>query len=492
MVREKTSRKNTMAPFSEGTLGSRPLLSERQWILLVIVALGLALALLAAIRLFYHKPNVLLITIDTLRADRLSCYGHPAPTSPNIDAIARQGYLFERCYATSSWTLPSVMSIHTGLYPFHHGVEWVDNKLPADAPTLAEILKAEGYETGAVESSLFLQSLFGFGRGFDRYMEKPISDHRAISSPSLTERVIEWLQRHSNKPFFFWIHYLDPHYDYLYHPEAERFVRGIPPEALSKEYSIIELKNTRYSLSPEEYGYQNRLYDGEIFFMDRHVGRLVDFLKASGRWEDTLVIVTSDHGEMLGEHGALGHTESFYEEILRVPLIIKPPRVLRQGKRIEEVATIADVLPTIAGILGLPLDPAAFDGIALPPARQRRPEEDSSFRGNAGEGESSPLRPLWAQTNTPEVHFIARLGQLKFVFEPRTETKWVFDPEARPLEEQNLFEDRREQFAAFLQEARALPGQRAASQAERVEVTPGFLEQVEALGYIGSSTNTRK
>ena len=165
-----------------------------QWIVLIVVGILIAFAFLVVIRLTQQpKPNVLLITIDTLRSDRLGCYGRSPTPSPTIDWIAGQSYVFDRCYASSSWTMPSVMSIHTGQYTFTHGVEWVDRILPENIPTLAEILKEHDYNTGAVESSLFLQGRFGFGRGFDQYTEKPIHNHRDISSPMLTDKASSWL-----------------------------------------------------------------------------------------------------------------------------------------------------------------------------------------------------------------------------------------------------------------------------------------------------------
>jgi arylsulfatase A-like enzyme len=217
-------------------------LSRRQILALILFGVGLALLMKAVHRYRSWKPNVVLISIDTVRTGRLGCYGFTPSPSPTIDRIARESYVFEQCYAPCSWTMPSVMSMLTGLYPFNHGLEWVNGRLAPEAKTLAEYLRESGYRTGGVESSLFLQSQFGFGRGFERYEEQPIHDHRAISSPSLTERALGWLHEVTGKPFFLWVHYLDPHYDYLYHPEARAFVEGAPEEELRKEYSILELR----------------------------------------------------------------------------------------------------------------------------------------------------------------------------------------------------------------------------------------------------------
>lgn len=451
---------------STSNLNGEPgVFSERQWIILILIALCLASGVLAINRYFYHRPNVLLITIDTLRADSLGCYNPALNTSPNIDRIAEQGYLFERCYASSSWTMPSVMSIHTGKYPFRHGVEWVDKPLPTSIPTLAEKLREQGFMTGAVESSLFLQSQFGFGRGFDHYEEEPIHDHSAISSPSLTRRALAWLEDHLHRPFFFWIHYLDPHYDYLPHAEAAHFVTHIPEIAQGKEYPILELKNTPYSLTPEEYEYQRQLYHGEIFFTDLYIGQLMQFLKDAGVWDQTWVIITSDHGEMLGEHGALGHTESFYNEVLHVPLIIKPPRGLKKPRRINDRVSLVDIMPTLLRRMKITHDPRDFDGVDI--------LNDAAMN-----------REPWARTLTPEVDFVARMGNLKFVYEPQSDTRWVFDLLLPQREKENLYDHHQKAFEGFLQQVYTTV-EKHDPEADLMEVPEELLDQIRKHGYLG-------
>lgn len=480
---------------------SSPLaLTRRQILVLALFGVGLALLVKAVHRYHSWKPNVVLISIDTVRADRLGCYGFDPSPSPQIDRIARESYVFEQCYAPSSWTMPSVMSMLTGLYPFNHGLEWVNGRLSHDAKTLAEYLLERGYRTGGVESSLFLQSQFGFGRGFERYEEQPIHDHRAISSPSLTERALGWLHGLTGKPFFLWVHYLDPHYDYLYHPEARVFVEGVPEEELHKEYSILELKKKLNSLTERQLEWQSRLYNGEIYFTDRHVGQLVEFLQKRGLWDETWVVITSDHGEMLGEHGALGHTEWFYEEVLRVPLIVKPPKGLKESRRISGPVSLVDIVPTVLGGLGIayPLD--RLDGRDL-------------LNG------SSSGKERWASTQTEEIRFLARMDErFKCVFIPggaatdlgagqdpvqvermkalgylsgdskAPDANWlIFDLQQDPGEMSNWVQSYPALLADFQRQARQLQQERVSIDPS-VGVDPGLLERIRAFGYLDSAT----
>ena len=465
------SKKKERTANINGTESKPRVFTGRQWIVLALIGLALAIAVRALDQGLFSKPNVLLITIDTLRADRLGCYGYSRNTSPNLDRIAREGWLFERCYASSSWTLPSVMSIHTGLYPFSHGVQWVDRRLSPGVPTLAEMLKDRGYRTGAVESSLFLGRAFGFDRGFDQFQDKPIHDHRAISSPLLTDRALEWLRAPTEQPFFYWIHYLDPHYDYLHHRQSKHLVEGVPPAELEKEYSILELKKTTYSLTDEQYAWQSQIYDGEVFFTDQHIGRLIQHLEQSGRWDDTWIVVTSDHGELLGEHGGLGHTPWFYDPVLRVPLIIKPPKRVWKSNRISDLVSIVDIVPTLLEGLGIRYDQESFDGINLLKSRDRL-----------------ELPTRWACTKTEEVEFIVRLGTSKYILDTKSDRAFVFDTSQDPGENENRLEQQRGPFQEFKQQVQQLiPAQDR--EAQETQVDTELLDRMKAHGYLGGGGN---
>jgi len=354
--------------------------------------------------------------------------------------LASEGFLFERCMASSSWTLPSVMSIHTGLYPFTHGVEWVDRRLDEFRPTLARFFKEKGYQTGGIQSSLFLQGYVGFGRGFDHYEERPIHDHLDSSSKNLTERSLEWLKgRDPGRPFFFWVHYLDPHYDYLLQPEAGRFIEGISDELIHRPYPIMNLKEELYSLRPEEYEAINQLYHGEILHTDGYLGRLIDYLEQEGMDEETWVVVTADHGEMMGEHGMLGHTESFHQPVLHVPLIIRPPGGLAEPVRSREaLVSLIDIAPTILQAVGIGFEAGQFEGLPL---------LDESGRELNRPGRKNSL---WASTRTEKVDFVVRWeDDLKFVRDYQQEKKGMFDLQTDPAEKNNIWQEQQSRWELF-------------------------------------------
>lgn len=278
-------------------------------------------------------PSVVLITLDTVRADRLGCYGYAPAETPNLDALAQESIVFEAARAPVPLTLPSHASIHTGRTPSAHGVH--DNlafHLPGEEETLAEILQTRGYRTGAVVGAFVLDSRFGLDQGFDHY-DDVMSARRPGAAPGTSERpaaavtrpALTWLEENAADPFFLWVHYYDPHAPYS------------PPEPFA----------TRHAGSP---------YDGEIAAVDAAIGEIMARLRALDLYDRTLVIITADHGEGLGEHGEATHGYFIYESTLRVPLLVKLPHA-REGLRSTRPAGLVDVLPTILGALGIPAPP---------------------------------------------------------------------------------------------------------------------------------------
>ena len=263
---------------------------------------------------------------------------------------------------------------------------------------------------------------------------------------------------------------MDPHYDYLNHPGGEAFVRGIPKEELEKEYPILELKENLYSLSPEQYEYQSKLYDGEIFFTDKEISRLVQFLESIKVWDQTCVIITSDHGEMLGEHGALGHTDWYYEPVLRVPLIIKPPRSLKETKRITSMASIVDIVPTVLRQLKIKYNPETFDGIDLLNSQSKKYKE---------------IR--WAKTKTEKIDFITRLGNHKWVFEPKTNQQWVYDIKTDPGETQSLKSFDSQEQSGFQEQVQQIR-EELQRKATGIPMDQDLLDKMKGEGYLGGGT----
>lgn len=313
------------------------------------------------------RPNVLLITIDSLRADRLGCYGYDRPTSPRIDELAAEGIRFDQAISPSTWTLPSVFSILTGLYPSAHGVEHFLSRLGPDTATLGTEFRMAGYDTYAAISHVVLNpAQFDTARGFDtvRYYEL---NHWIVSSPQYTADAADWIASRTRKgrAWFAWLHYFDPHYNYVPHESLGDFYRMDPRGRDPKDYDMLALeKRDRSTVTADDYAYLSEMYDGEIRFTDQAIGDLFDRLRGIGQYESTLIVLTSDHGEAFGEHDDLGHTPVVYDTVARVPLIVRLPASLPEVRAAAPADTSApvstvDIAPSLLAWLGLPKLPAS-------------------------------------------------------------------------------------------------------------------------------------
>ncbi len=284
--------------------------------------------------------NVLLITLDTTRADHLGCYGHEPAKTPYLDGLAREGIRFARAYCPAPLTLPSHASIMTGLYPVMHGIRNNGQDLPSRIRTLAEIMKGRGYITGAFVSAFSVDSRFGIDRGFDVYDDTFLADS-PFKTQNAERRAEEtfakfsrWLETGGKDRFFGWVHFYDPHLPYD------------PPSPYKEEF-------------------EGDPYDGEIAYMDRYVGSVLEKLRERGVLERTLVIVAGDHGEGLGDKVELGHGIFLYDETLRVPLIFHNPSLFARPRVVESRVRLIDIAPTILEILGLKDDAAGMKGQSL-------------------------------------------------------------------------------------------------------------------------------
>lgn len=346
-----------------------------------------------------QRPNVVLISIDTLRADRLGCYGATGAETPAIDALARQGTLFRRAYSPLPLTLPAHATMLTGLEPPAHGL--VDNGLTAaelGAPTLAERLQAAGYDTAAFVAAFVLNRVFGLDRGFILYDDGPPAEtelrglfHGVADARERLDAALAWLARPRQRPFFLFLHLYDVHAPHVVPgPFARRFAA--------------------------------RPYDGEVAYVDSQVRRLLDVLEARGLASATLVILTSDHGEGLGDHGEETHGIFVYDATLHVPLILRLPGRIPAGRVVEDPAGLADLAPTVLDLLGLP--PSA-------PSHGR-----AQLRSRAGGG-----RVLWAQSDYPARHYgwarlrSVRKGRWKYIDAPRPE---LYDVSRDPAEARDV------------------------------------------------------
>lgn len=415
----------------------------------MLAALALAAAAAAA------PPNLLLVTIDTLRADRLRCYGYGAIETPATDRLAREGVLLEDAVVQVPQTRPSHASILTGREPYEHGVR--DNFSPPmqrSLPTLATILKTRGFETAAFIGAFPLAASSGLGSGFDLYDDR-LTPSQGPGGAFLAQRrgaevvdsALRWLKRDRTRPFFAWVHLYDPHTPYD------------PP-------------------APYERRYAGRLYDGEVAYADAQVGRLLAWLDEKALAARTLVVVTSDHGEGLGEHGEDEHLMFVYDSTLKVPLLVSWPGVLPAGRRIAGQFRSVDLLPTILDLMRIPA--VATSGLS----------RASQVRA----GQSLPDNDSYAESLYGELHFgyaplrALRAAGWKYVEAPRAE---LYDLRTDPGEQKSLLESRGA--TATQMRERVLAHEKREGAAPRLEAPAdaGALEQLVALGYVGGGGGAR-
>jgi len=404
-----------------------------------------------------ERPNVLLVTLDTVRADRLGSYGYATAATPALDSLARDGARFTQAMASAPLTLPSHATLLTGLLPPRHAVHQNGaGALPAGVPTLAESLRANGYRTGAFVGSFVLDQRFGLGRGFDLYDDDILRDPSTATAgleaerngAEVIDRALAWLDAGDERPFFAWVHLYDAHAPYE------------PPEPY----------RSRFAGSP---------YDGEIAAVDAQVARLLARLDERGQGDDTVIAVTADHGESLGEHGELTHGLLLFEPTLRVPLLLRAPGRLRAGLVIDEPVSLVDVAPTLAGLAGATLGgtSAPLDGRDLSAALEA--------------GDRPPRADLYAETEYPTMFGWSALAALR-----RGEAKYVdapsprfYDLEADPGETTNLLaadDPRTGTLAAALAAVRSRRVAPAAAPALDAESR----EKLASLGYLSAGATS--
>ncbi len=419
--------------------------------------------------------NVLLIVVDTLRADHVGAYGYAGETTPRIDALAREGLVFERAYAQSSWTKPSIASIFTSLPASQHRVleESVANRLGDDLSTLAELLGQAGLRTAAFVENPHVVSATGFDQGFERF-EGPLDwshDDWVADCDVTAQRAIAWMDECGSEPWFTYVHLLDPHDPYdqgdFAQVEAADWSESV---AQGKVIDLLDPSTDlpRRSLDPEELRQLVALYDDEVRHVDAAVGRILDALDRMGRREDTLVVLTSDHGEEFLEHGRLRHGYHLYEETVRVPLIVSVPG--RGPERFpERPVRHVDLAPGILGSLGLDV-PEAFTG------KHFLAHHETPGTGLEPVVCETAMRGLWRRS--------LRLGRWKLLRDELRDTSELYDLEKDPAEERDLGELEPE----VLRDLETLLGElrrpRALSSSPG-ELEPEVLEALERLGYSG-------
>jgi len=357
---------------------------RRRLVTVIVVLLAIAVSLVWFFRagnsspggyvLTGPPPNVVIIVMDTARQDRLSCYGYERDTSPRIQELAGESTLFGQAYSTSSWTIPSHASLFTGLYPVSHSATQENWSMNRGLVTLAEILSERGYETvGIVENSM-LATEHGFQQGFSAYhltdrvqrlLDRPAFGQRSETGNRAVDLFIGTVRdRQDERPFFVFVNLIAPHHPY---DSSKQFMDEF---VTNPEMTIVSNMWPEYYLgekvfSPEELTHLNDLYDAELLYTDHLVGLMADELKSAGYWGDTFFILTSDHGENIGDHSHMDHLFSLYETTVKIPLLIHYPPEFGGGAVDDRPVTLVDVLPTVLDATGIDRDDYPCQGLSL-------------------------------------------------------------------------------------------------------------------------------
>lgn len=401
-----------------------------------------------------RPPNVLFITLDTTRADRIGAYGYSAAKTPRLDRLAAQGVLFDRAYAPAPMTAPSHASMFTGLWPPEHGV-YTNGIVALDSgvPVLADELRKRGYSTAAFVASVVLQAKSGFERGFDHYDDDLSSSaddgddlHRSRDGKLVVDAAVRWLSNRPkpDSPFLCWVHLFDPHHPYLTHTD--------------------------------EFGetFRERPYDGEIAYVDRQLDRLFATLDKLDLARDTVIVVVGDHGESLGQHGEDTHGYLLHDSTLHVPLIIVDPRQKHVGRRVATPVSLVDLFPTLSQITGLPDAAKRVDRSLVPALR----------------GEELAPRACYSQTLEPfvEAGWAPLQGlttdRWRYV---RTTRPELYDLKADPGELNNMAEREPEQIRKLEADLAELERTFQLGAGRKSKLSERELRSLESLGYTGRS-----
>lgn len=389
------------------------------------------------------QPDLILLLVDSLRADHVGCNGYPKETTPVMDTLAKNGATFTQAYASASWTMPSVMSLFTSVPPDLHlrmRADQPNRHLRAkDVFTLAELLQNAGYQTIGVTANPMTNRKFGYAKGFDHYDDYTValspdeSSNRkgamlTASSPTLNRLAESALARRDPKrPFFLFIHYMDVHWDY--HPPLP-FYQMFTDDPIPARQEIWSLNANKTTTTPVERERILAAYDGEIRYTDTHIGQLLKTIETSPRGKNTAIAICADHGESFWERGVVGHGNNLYEEELHVPLIIRPPEVakLAKGVVVSEQVGLIDVPPTFLDFAGIDI-PVGWHGKSLRPF----------FTGGA-----VPERPLVLdnRANAAIIQRGVRTPRYKLIARaPFATPLEVYDLQADPKELDNLAKD---------------------------------------------------
>lgn len=438
------------------------------------------------------RPNILLIGIETLRADHVGHLGYHRDTTPTFDKLAEEGVAFSRAIATSSWTMPTVMSVLTSLYPGVHKMTGSQKKLPEGRNTLADILKKNDYVTAAFISNPTLNNRYGFSKGFDLYDDFSVDIeldlnlfekndkvglhvHNAKTNEVVNHASIDWLRKNHDKPFFMFVFYFDPHYDYIPPPPFDTVFDHNYDGSTDGRGIIGKPRPPQRDLD-----HIIALYDGEILYTDSYISKLLGKFTEYGILDDTLIIVFGDHGDEFYEHGSTAHGSSLYSELTHIPLAFRWPSVIPRGRRVSAMVSQVDIMPTILDYLNIEHD-GFMQGSSLRPLIEGRKEKlhDMVY------GEISIHANQFFAAAISKDH--------KFILDLNTGKKQLFDLNNDPNEQVNIYEEKSLAGPVPLEDHLTLwliNNTRLADQlsneknSNKVELDEEHIKQLKALGYL--------
>ncbi len=438
------------------------------------------------------QPDIIVISLDTLRRDAVGSWNDdPRVQTPNLDRIAKTAVVFDDAWAQIPFTLPSHMSVFTGLYPDVHGVDRKKSRLADGVPTLSTLLHDAGYNTIGVVTNLWMKGEFGFDRGFDHYQRLP---YGLVYADRVNQRAFELVDQRqdSEEPMFLFVHYIDPHSDFhnvetntlpYYAPPDDLAATGIEPD--SREFCdddgncatefLLAADRDRRPLDPETINRIALLYSRGVSYLDRQIGDLVRGLEARGLWDDAVVVIMSDHGEEFREHGLFIHIQPYVEN-LAIPLMIKLPRGDSAGVRIGDSVQTIDVLPTLLEFADLP-SPTHLQGASLLPViAGRRPPSPEAF----------------GRDKLDRQRFALRSGRYTLIHHLETGISELYDREQDPAEQLNIAHrhpervaDLRTRVLDIVSANRKLAAAMAASTESAIDLlTDEETAKLRAIGYL--------
>lgn len=427
--------------------------------------------------------KVILISLDTLRADHLGAYGYSRSTSPYMDQLAADSVLFENVYAHSPWTLPSHMSMLFSLNTASHQVYFNDQRIDSSVSSMASYLRRQGYLTQAITGGGYVSSIFGFAKGFDWY-EEPVGGQRAAlrddEAAYLFDKTSRWLEEHKDKKFFLFLHTFQTHGPYRCpSPWNEAF---LAPDA---EWDELALRNFLDGKG-DDYVFTNKqkqniidLYDGEIKYTDEVLIKpLVEQLKTLGIYDNTLLIITSDHGEEFHDHGGWLHGRTLYDELIKVPLIMKLPDSKNKGTRVSSIVRLIDIMPTVLDTAGIAY--RDIDGRTLVDPILKKETQDRIFISDLAHKNTPIPCPALTSTNRGRIKFIIERS------EDGVKSIETYDLTADPKEQNNIFQEvqvMRDEVVKFLTNYYEEKKKQAGS-TEQIEMGKELEEKLKALGYL--------